>query len=196
MQVQRACYDTLPWLVSFWLDDKIGSTWDSQMKAVAKNIGGGAMIASPNVAESQSGPSLLGTWRLVSYEARDPEGRVQYPLGENVSGLLVYDGGGNMSAHVMRDDRPLFAAKDPARGTDAELRAAFGDYGSYFGTYTIDQARQTVTHQVRGAWYPNWIGHDQVRHFKFDGRRLLLSTPPLMWDGHSFEYVLTWERIS
>jgi Lipocalin-like domain len=166
------------------------------MKAVAKNIGGGAMIASPNVAESQSGPSLLGTWRLVSYEARDPEGRVQYPLGENVSGLLLYDGGGNMSAHVMRNDRPFFAAKDPARGTDAELRAAFEDYGSYFGTYTIDQTRQTVTHQVRGAWYPNWIGHDQVRHFKFDGRRLLLSTPPLMWDGHSFEYVLTWERIS
>ena len=99
------------------------------------------MIASPNVAESQSGPSLLGTWRLVSYEARDPEGRVQYPLGENVSGLLVYDGGGNMSAHVMRNDRPFFAAKDPARGTDAELRAAFEDYGSYFGTYTIDQAR-------------------------------------------------------
>jgi len=92
-------------------------------------------------------------------------------LGENVSGLLVYDGGGNMSAHVMRNDRPLFAAKDPARGTDAELRAAFEDYGSYFGTYTIDQTRQTVTHQVRGAWYPNWIGHDQVRHFKFDGSR-------------------------
>jgi hypothetical protein len=37
------------------------------MKAVAKNIGGGAMIASPNVAQPQSGPSLLGTWRLVSY---------------------------------------------------------------------------------------------------------------------------------
>jgi hypothetical protein len=166
------------------------------MKAVAKNIGGGAMIASPNVAESQSGPSLLGTWRLVSYEARDPEGRVRYPLGENVSGLLVYDGGGNMSAHVMRNDRPLFAAKDPARGTDAELRAAFEDYGSYFGTYTIDQTRQTVRHQVRGAWYPNWIGHDQVRHFKFDGGRLLLSTPPLIWDGHSWEYVLTWERIA
>ncbi len=53
-----------------------------------------------------------------------------------------------------------------------------------------------MTHQVRGAWYPNWIGHDQIRHFKFDGSRLLLSTPPLIWDGQSFEYVLTWERIS
>jgi hypothetical protein len=154
------------------------------------------MITSQNAAESQSRPSLLGTWRLVSYEARDSEGRVQYPLGENVSGLLVYDVGGNMSAHVMKSDRPFFAGKDPARSTNAELRAAFKDYGSYFGTYTVDQARQTVTHRVQGAWYPNWIGHDQVRHFKFDGRRLVLFTPPLVWDGQSFEYVLTWERIS
>jgi hypothetical protein len=67
------------------------------MKAVAKGVGS-TMTASPSVAQSQSAPSLLGTWRLVSYEARDSEGRVQYPLGENVSGLLVYDSGGNMSA--------------------------------------------------------------------------------------------------
>lgn len=165
------------------------------MKALDNGVGD-AMIASPNLAQSQSARSLLGTWRLTSYEARDSEGRVQHPLGKNVSGLLVYDGGGNMSAHVMRNDRPFFAAKDPARGTDAELRAAFEDYGSYFGTYTIDQAKQTVTHHVQDAWYPNWIGHDQVRHFKFDGTRLLLSTPPLIWDGQSLEHVLTWERIS
>jgi hypothetical protein len=102
-------------------------------------------------ASKQSKPGLLGTWRLVSYEARDPQGRVQYPLSENVSGLLIYDAGGNMSAHVMKNDRPRFAAKDPARGTGAELRAAFDDYGSYFGTHIIDQARQTVTHHVPGG---------------------------------------------
>ena len=153
------------------------------------------MITSSKIAHSQPAPSLLGTWRLVSYEARDSTGQVQYPLGENVLGLLVYDGAGNMSAHVMRNDRAFFAAKDPARGTDAELRAAFEDYASYFGTYTIDLARQTVTHHVRGAWYPNWIGHDQVRHFKFDGNRLLLSTPSLTWNGQSLEHILTWERV-
>ena len=92
----------------------------------------------------------------------------------------------------MKNDRTFFAAKDRARGADAGLRAAFKDYGSYFGTYTIDRARQIVTHQVRGAWYPNWIGHDQVRHFEFDDRRLVLSTPPLVWDGQPFDYVLTW----
>jgi hypothetical protein len=149
-----------------------------------------------NIAQCESEPSLLGTWGLVSYEARDSKGRVQHPLGKNVSSLLVYDDSGNISVHVMRNDRPFFSVNDPARGTDAELRAAFEDYGSYFGTYTIDHARRMVTHHVRGAWYPNWIGHDQVRHFKFQGSRLLLSTSPLVWDGQSFEYVLTWERIS
>ena len=82
---------------------------------------------------------------------------------------------------------PPICCEGSGRGTDAELRAAFEDYGSYFGTYSIDQTRQTVRHQVRGAWYPNWIGHDQVRHFKFDGGRLLLSTPPLIWDGQSLD---------
>lgn len=153
------------------------------------------MIASPNTAQSQGIPNLLGTWRLVSFEARDSKGKLQYPLGEHVAGLLVYDAGGNMSAHVMRNDRPLFADNDPARGTDAEVRAAFEGYDSYFGTYTIDQVAQTVTHHVRGASYPNWIGSDQLRRFKFDGSRLLLSTPPLVFGGQSLEYVLTWERI-
>ncbi len=154
------------------------------------------MIASPNVSQSQCAPSLLGTWRLVSFEARDSKGQLQYPLGQDVSGLLVYDAAGNMSAHVMRKERPLFAANDPECGTDTEVRAAFEGHASYFGTYAIDLARQTVTHHVRGASYPNWIGSDQLRHFKFDGSRLLLSTPPLVSGGQSLEYVALWERIS
>jgi lipocalin-like protein len=153
------------------------------------------MIAAPDMAQVPSAPSLLGTWRLVSFEARDSKNQLQRPFGEHVSGLLVYDAGGNMAAHVMKNGRPLFAANDPDCGTDAEVRAAFEGYASYFGTYTIDPATQTVTHHVRGAWYPNWIGNDQLRHFAFEGSRLLLSTPPLRSRGESLEYVLTWERL-
>ena len=112
-----------------------------------------------------------------------------------MSGQLMYDVGGNMSAHVMRNDRPRFAGNDPGLGTDAEVRAAFDGHASYFGTYTIDSSAQTVTHHVRGASYPNWVGSDQLRHFKFEGSRLLLSSPPLVSGGESLEYVLTWERI-
>jgi hypothetical protein len=154
------------------------------------------MIASPTMAKSQRPPNLVGTWRLVSLKARDSKGRLQYPLGESVSGLLVYDKRGNMAAHVMKNDRPLFAINDAARGTDVEVRAAFEGYDSYFGTYTIDETTQTVTHHVRGASYPNWIDSDQLRHFKFERSRLLLSTPPIIVGGQSLEYVATWERIS
>src|SRR5437899_9790661 len=143
------------------------------------------------MAQSRSTPSLLGTWRLVLFEARDSKGQFQYPLGKHVSGLLVYDAAGNMSAHVMRNDRPLFAANDPGRGTDAEVRAAFDGHTSYFGTYTIDPASKTVTHHVRGASYPNWIGNDQLRQFKFEGSRLFLYSPPIVSGDGLLNYVLT-----
>lgn len=112
-----------------------------------------------------------------------------------MSGQLTYDSGGNMSAHVMRNDRPLFAGNDPGLGTDTEVRAAFDGHASYFGTYTIDSSAQTVTHHVLGASYPNWVGSDLLRYFEFDGSHLLLSSPPMISGGESLEYVLTWERI-
>jgi hypothetical protein len=148
-----------------------------------------------NMTQTPSVPDFVGTWSLVSYEARDSQGQIQHPLGEHVSGQLVYDSAGNMSAHVMRNDRTLFAAHDALRGTDAEVRAAFEGYTSYFGTYTIDAKKQTVTHHVRGASYPNWVASDQLRYYKLDGPCLSLSAPPLVVGGETFEFVLNWQRI-
>jgi hypothetical protein len=116
-------------------------------------------------------------------------------MGEHVFGQLIYDASGNMSAHIMRNDRPAFVAQDPFRGRDAEVRSAFEGHASYFGTYTVDPVNQTVTHHVLGASYPNWIGNDQLRYYKFDHTRLLLSTPPLVVGEQAFEFVLVWERF-
>jgi hypothetical protein len=100
-----------------------------------------------------------------------------------------------MSGHVIRVDRPAFVSNDPGSGTDAEVRAAFEGHLSYFGTYTIDPSARTGTHHVRGASYPNWIGHDQIRYYTFDGSHLVLSTPPIVDRGEALEYILTWERM-
>jgi len=140
-------------------------------------------------------PNLVGTWRLVSYEARTASGEIRYPLGRHVVGQLFYDVTGNMSAHVVRVDRPMFGSDDPGAGTDAEVRAAFEGHASYFGTYTIDPLARTVTHHVRGASYPNWMGHGQIRYYRIDGSRLVLSTPPILDRGESLEYTLTWEQM-
>jgi hypothetical protein len=144
---------------------------------------------------AESLPILIGTWRLVSYEAKTSSGEIRYPLGQHAVGQLFYDLHGNMSAHVMRVDRPTFASDDSGSGTNAEVRAAFEGHTSYFGTYTIDPSAGTVTHYVRGSSYPNWMGHDQIRYYRIDGSRLVLSTPPILERGESLQYTVTWERI-
>ena len=145
--------------------------------------------------DADSIPDLIGTWRLVSYEARTSSGEARYPLGRDVVGQLFYDAGANISAHVMRVDRPTFASNDPGLGTDGEVRAAFEEHVSYFGTYTVDPIARTVTHHVRGASYPNWIGHDQIRYYRIDGPHLVLSTPSILDRGEALVYTLTWERM-
>jgi hypothetical protein len=140
---------------------------------------------------------FVGAWRLLSCEARDSNGQVQYPYGERATGQLFYDAAGNMAAQLMRADRVRFTVPDPALGTDAEVRDAFNGYVAYFGTYSIDESTNAVTHHVTGTSFPNWIGIDLVRYYVFDDEgRLRLSTPPIEVGGRPLEYVLLWERIS
>lgn len=140
---------------------------------------------------------FVGAWRLLSCEARDSSGQVQYPFGERATGQLFYDAVGNMSAQLMRTDRARFAARDPALGTDAEVRDAFDGYVAYFGTYSIDVSGNAVTHHVTGASFPNWIGMDLVRQYTFENEaHLRLSTPPIEVGGRTLEYVLVWERMA
>ena len=140
-------------------------------------------------------PTLVGTWRLVSCEAQASSGEIRYSLGQHIVGQLFYDIHGNMSGHVMRVDRPTFASDDWGSGTDAEVRAAFEGHVSYFGTYTIDTSARSVTHHVRGASYPNWMGHDQIRYYRIDASHLVLSTPPILDRREWLKYILTWERM-
>jgi hypothetical protein len=138
--------------------------------------------------------ALIGTWRLVSFESR-AGGEARYPLGRSVQGQLIYDAAGHMSAHLMMPDRPRFASGDRARGTDAEVRVAFVGYLAYYGTYTVDHQRGTVTHHVEGASFPNWVGSTQLRHLRLEGARLTLTTPPIRAAGEELVTVLTWERV-
>ena len=154
-----------------------------------------AMAAAPLAAQATPA-SLVGTWRLVSLEVRDSAGGVSHPMGDAAAGHLIYDASGQTSAHLMRPDRPRFASGDRARGTDAETRAAFVGYLAYFGRYTVDPARGTVTHFIEGATFPNWVGTEQVRHFRLSGDSLTIVTPPMVGDGRRIVSTLVWRRVT
>jgi catechol 2,3-dioxygenase-like lactoylglutathione lyase family enzyme len=137
---------------------------------------------------------FVGAWRLVSFESRDGAGPPRFPFGEAV-GQLLYDAHGNMSVIVMKPDRGRFASEDLLGGTDAELRAAFDGFVGYCGSYTVDSAKGTVTHHVRAAAYPNWVGVALLRFYRFVEKRLVLSTPPFSEGGRSVTTTLVWERV-
>lgn len=140
-------------------------------------------------------PLVVGTWRLVSFESRDKSGEVRYPLGRNATGQISYGADGSMSAILVQPDRPPFVSGDMQRGTDAEVRSAFEGFVAYFGSYSIDAEKGTVTHHVKGSSFPNWTGSDLVRFYKLEGEKLTLSTLPFLYGGESSEAVLVWERV-
>jgi hypothetical protein len=145
-----------------------------------------AVLAMTAPAHAQSTRDrLLGAWHLVKYETIAADGSVR--PGPYDVGMVVYEPSGQMTAHLLRKDRPATA---PA--TDADRSAAYQSYIGYFGPFTIDEKEGTIVHHVAGSSYPHWLGTDQVRYFVLapDGKRLTLSTK---MNGR-INQTLTWER--
>jgi hypothetical protein len=48
---------------------------------------------------------------------------------------------------------------------------------------------------VSQSLFPNWIGTDQVRFFRFSGERLIVAAPTQQVRGHLMDAMLVWERL-
>ena len=137
---------------------------------------------------------LTGTWALVATEWRRADGRHGNPFGPNAVGVLMYDAAGNMSAQVMRADRPP-SPVEPA-GIETAMMSAVAGYIAYFGTYEIDRANGVVRHDVVGSAFPAWVGGTHNRRFAIEGDRLTLSDSVVAADGTAVEASTVWERIA
>lgn len=67
---------------------------------------------------------------------------------------------------------------------------------AYAGPFSADPGTGTVTHHLDGSLFPNWQGHDQIRHVTIEGQRLSITasdrTAP---DGRTFHSELTWLKV-
>jgi hypothetical protein len=154
-----------------------------------------ALLLSVSARPLAQQVSVVGTWRLVSYDTQTTDGVKSYPLGQDLEGLAIYLPNGRVSIQFMRRDRPLFKSGDAWRGTLEEERAAFEGFFGYAGRYTIDAARSIVTHHLEIASAPNYVGTDLVRTFSMSGNRLTLRTPQRQLAGQTSSSTLVWERV-
>jgi hypothetical protein len=138
---------------------------------------------------------VVGSWKLVSYEARSGDGRcVIYPLGRDAKGYILYTADGYMSAQIMQLNRPRYQTADPSGGTDFESAQAARGYLAYSGPYHV-VGDSVVVHEAEVSLAPNWVNQNQSRTAVLIGRRLEQSTTELMQFGWAqLTAVLVWER--
>jgi len=141
-----------------------------------------------------NGESLIGAWRLVTFEFKKGNGDIIYPFGAEAVGSMIYTESGHYSGQLMRNDRLMLKSKDQLKATDEEARSNFEGCISYFGTYEIDKDASTIIHHVTGSVFPNMQGRDQKRIFEIRGDQLQLTTQPINLDGEKAVGVLIWKR--
>jgi hypothetical protein len=137
---------------------------------------------------------FLGTWRLVSWQIPGEDGTPYYPLGKKAKGLIVYGPDGYMFAALMAPVRTRFAGEDPFGGSAYEAMNAMRAYHTYSGRYRLEEGQ--VVHTVEMALFPNMIGSEQVRYYRFEGDRLILTTPPLTRGGVTGVAELVWRKVA
>lgn len=149
-----------------------------------------AAFGADNATDLQK--RFTGSWMLISIEGPNQN------TNSKSSGILMYDGMGHMSVHIVRGDRPAFPS-GRARATDREKAFAFDTYTAYYGTYTFEPENGIVIHHLEGSLSPGQIGQDNIRYFELKGNRLTLSVAN---DGKGGRLArkdtishLTWEKI-
>jgi hypothetical protein len=152
----------------------------------------GAFASAGSLAEQCKGPQL-GTWRLLSFTAKDPEtGETTAPYGLYPTGFLSYTSDCRMYEIIVLEHRTAPAAIVP---TDPEKIALFDGLLTYSGTYTIDGG--SVTYHVDASWNQAWTGSTQVRQLRVDGDVLYTQAAPAKnpRDGRILSTSLVWARV-
>jgi Lipocalin-like domain len=139
--------------------------------------------------------SIVGVWRLVSFEFRKEDGNVIYPFGAQARGSFIYTESGRFSIQLMRIDRPRFVIADQMQGTPEEIEASYKGSISYFGTYEVDTENGVILHHVEGSIFPNMEGTEQRRFFEVTENQLQLRSPSFSVGGERAVGMIVWERV-
>jgi hypothetical protein len=133
---------------------------------------------------------MLGIWKLESFDVEFQDSGERKPLfGANPSGYIIFTPEGRMMALLTAEGRK-------APQTDAERASAFRTMYAYSGTYQVEGDRWIT--KVDIAWNEAWTGTDQLRYYRFDGEKLIVTSawqPSVNFEGRYTRGILTWTKV-
>jgi hypothetical protein len=152
------------------------------------------MVATGIPAQAQNPSSIVGIWRVVSYEREIVDTKaVSQGFGRNAMGFVTFTPDGRMMLMIVDAMR-----KPPAQptATDAEAVNLYRAMLAYAGTYRI-QGNEIIIH-VEISHEQTVTGTDQRRFFKLDDDRLPYTTPPFVssvLNNQTTVSTACWERV-
>lgn len=139
---------------------------------------------------------IVGTWVLVSNYVEREDGSQLQTFGADPKGRAIYDSSGRFSYIIMGDIRKRFAAGSRMEGTEEENRSVVQGSISFFGTYAVNEADQTVTWTIERASFPNWDGTSRTIAVSVAGDRLYQVAAPIASSGGAYVPHLEWVRAT
>ncbi len=139
--------------------------------------------------------ALPGTWELLSRIDVAEAGVLQPEpdLGQDPVALLIYDRSGRFAAQFMKRDRSA-ADLVTSGAAGANNSRAVGGYDAYFGTYVVDDSKNTVTQRLLGSLSPENVGLTLTREMLVAGDQLVISLRTTV-AGEAVTRTLTWRRV-
>jgi Lipocalin-like domain len=126
-----------------------------------------ALALSAGTAAAQRAKCLkeqiIGSWDFVVADVTSPDGKKSFPFGETPKGILIFTTDGRFAQIHIASDVPRIASNNRLTGTPEEYAEIMRRSVSLFGTYTVDEAKKTVTFNIVSASFPNYAGEAQTR---------------------------------
>ena len=149
--------------------------WRDTMKWII--IAALALFAGEAAAQDVS-RRIVGTWDFVVAEVTAPDGKKSFPFGETPKGVLIFTADGRFAQIHVASDVPKFASGNRLTGSADEYAAINRRSLALFGSYTIDDAKKTVTFKIVSSTFPNWDGEAQTRTIdKLDADEFVNTNP-------------------
>jgi hypothetical protein len=181
---------------------KVSTRRFGRFTAIAATLLAGALgVITVRAAAAQEGARspFVGAWRVVEMLTVRPDGTTipDELVGQHPVGLLIYTPHGEMSAQIMRTDRPLTSDERRAKKPldPGAANSLLNGYLAYFGSFEVDEKNHAIRHHLLGTLHPASVGATFVRHYDLQGDRLILSTPPFVEAGEQRHDRITFERV-
>jgi Lipocalin-like domain len=124
------------------------------------------IIAGPAIAQETS---LIGTWKLASFENRIDNEPPIFQLGARATGYIIFTREGRVMMVLTGEGRKA--------GTgDAERAALHKTMFAYAGKYLVEGKNLIIAVDV--SWNEAWNGTEIRRTFRMEGDKLFVETAP------------------